>query len=188
MKYNKEWKRSMSEYAIPSIYVIPYDKWKKWIKHPTFSFLWNWKRNLYLQCDKIDEALFGTPRVPLCTNPNDNITLQGEDMVRACAMNRTTLYKTCKKIDKKLLHTSEAKHWFKMLVESKRYQFLGCPELLRVKFSVYAYECPVCFEDLCDINVYMNPCEHMVCKPCAKKIKTLCPLCRSRWDYRFGHA
>lgn len=187
MKYNKEWKRAMAEYEIPSKYVMSYDKWKRWIKYPTFSFLWNWKRNLYLQCDQIDEALFGNSHKPLvCISPRSNTKLHGKDLVRACEINRVTLYKTCKKIDKKLLHTSEAKNWYQHLLQTKRYQFLGCQELLRARLVTNACECPVCFENLCDSNVYINHCCHIVCKICAGRIQSTCPLCRSRWDYRLG--
>lgn len=183
MKYNKEFRQTVERYSIPSRYVMPYDQWKRCMKHPTLSFLWNWKRNLYLQCDRLDHALFSKAS-PLCQG--GDCSLDSEDLLRACELNQKTLYKTCKKLDKQVLHSSEAKEWFRWLMKHKRYKFMGCQELTLVKLSIDPQECPICLETLHDSNVCFGRCQHMVCRLCLEKMQDSmrclrCPLCRVAW-------
>ena len=100
------------------------------------------------------------------------------DFALICAMNQKTLYKICKKLDRHLLGTSEAKNWFRGILKRSRYRFLQAVTMICGKDLP---ECPVCLETPPKQVVY--PCGHSVCIDCDHLMTSrqmfLCPMCRT---------
>ena len=184
MKYNKEWKRFMAMDHIDPSFVISYDKWKQRIKKPSTYLLLNWRLELFRQCSAIDEAIFNTNPITRCFRSR----LSDLEKLKLCDLNRKTLYKVCKKIDKRLLKQpsgSAAKDWFSKALEDRMFKFLGCRELRIIRLMVEPEECPICFEDMDPQHVYVTRCCHVFCESCATKMwgferrKVVgCPICR----------
>lgn len=40
------------------------------------------------------------------------------------------------------------------------------------------YECPVCYENIPNESMFVTPCNHILCEPCASKCNDTCPMCR----------
>lgn len=209
MKYNKEFKKLMeTDHVlcnlpdIPSV-LISYDRWKQCIKAPSMHFSLNWRLYLAKECGAVDSAIFekrsscwrcffGMPRASRC--------LSDSEKVRVCEINKRTLYKICKKIDKRLLKKgSEAKAFYTKAVTEQSFRFLSSKELVRLRIaassSTGAFECPVCFDEL-DTKCVITRCGHAFCKACALRMWHLgndgldicsittrlgerCPVCRA---------
>jgi len=178
---------------------ISYDKWKKLIKTPTNYFKINWRYHMFQQCDKIEETLFHRKHssswflrsfTHRCNNNrvHPHKVVVDDILLKVCELNKKTLYKICKKIDKILLPTGskEALRWYEWLCRHNRYNFLGCRQLKRIKLMTSFEECPVCYEEVNDTNGYIPNCGHILCNSCANQIhqtlslQGLCPMCRQR--------
>ena len=127
----------------------------------------------------IDSMLFG--RNVGCTKRF--YALSDTELLSICDINHRTLYKLCKKIDKKLVRDGEesAKKWYKWVCDTNAYKFLGCRELDNIKLNITPVECPICFEKVTGSNSYIPKCSHICCKECANhwhNVKHTCPLCR----------
>jgi len=40
-------------------------------------------------------------------------------------------------------------------------------------------ECPVCMENILDANLFVTPCNHVLCTECSTRCKNKCPMCRN---------
>lgn len=213
MKYNKEWKRLMETDEYGPLYkaALSYDVWKQRLKHPTVHFQLNWPLYLEQDCKRTDAFIFHTK--PRCTFPfpfpcsfsfcND-ATLTPKEQLRMSDLNKRTLYKVCKRIDKHLIlptattplpnNSNSNRHakgaamaWYNDAVQTRRYRFLGCPELFRIRIlasgAPLPTECPICLEDIQPASCVATACGHAFCASCDKRLRQrkihTCPMCRS---------
>lgn len=172
MKYNKEWKRCIDLDEVDPWVAISYDKWKQRIKEGHIHFKLNWKLKLEAECTRIDERLFGMGFIDKClvmhTKPSN------AEKIKASDLNKRTLYKICKKLDKKLLKGRDAMNWYKCAISERRYMFLGSAELCRIKLALgEVQDCPVCFERVTTKNCAITRCCHIFCVDCAEKMWNL---------------
>jgi len=40
-------------------------------------------------------------------------------------------------------------------------------------------ECPVCMDNISDEDIFISPCNHVLCSDCSKRCKNSCPMCRN---------
>ena len=172
MKYNKEWKKYVDLDEIDLWLAISYDKWKQRIKKGELHFKLNWRIKLEHECERIDNRLFNMGFVDkyiVMHQPVDN-----KEKIKVCELNKKTLYKICKKLDKKLLKSHDAMQWYVNISRNKRYKFLGCSELCRIRLAMgEKAECPICFETVCLENSAITRCCHVFCTECAEKLWNL---------------
>lgn len=45
------------------------------------------------------------------------------------------------------------------------------------------FECPICYESIPNENVFITPCNHVICSECTKRCQNNCPLCRQEMCY-----
>ena len=169
MKYNKEWKRFMASGTIDPNCALSYDLWKKRIKSPTVHFSLNWRLLLSRECQDIDSRIFDYGILGVCFARR---RLSDEEKIAACELNKRTLYKICKKIDRLLLKDTgkrTAMEWYISAVREKMFRFLGCPELVLIGLRQKPIECPICFEDVDATNAVVTRCCHAFCGECATR-------------------
>lgn len=197
MKYNKEFKRLLQTDEVlcslgpeASSLLLSYDLWKQRIKRPTIHFELNWRMFLNKECLSIDEAIFGKPSCWRCFMARRN--LADHEKLKICELNKKTLYKICKKVDKRLLKgESQLARAFNANANTKfTYRFLGGKELTKLRIAVAKgvngdWDCPICFETLDCTNSVVTECGHAFCRACVdhmwqtnKKQATTCPMCR----------
>lgn len=171
MKYNKEWKRYMAMSAVDPSCALSYDRWKKRIKQPSVHFTLNWRLLLSRECQAVDERIFGGISVlGVCFSRR---RLLDEDKVNVCDLNKRTLYKICKKIDRQLLKDTGkrvAMEWYIAAVRDKAFKFLGCPELVLIRLRQKPVECPICFESVDAATAIVTRCCHVFCQDCATRV------------------
>lgn len=78
-------------------------------------------------------------------------------------LNRTSLYKICKKIDKRLRPSPRALEWMATRSRELRYPFLQGSELTSLVLTLPT-DCPVCL-DACD-KIAISRCGHVLCLEC----------------------
>ena len=44
-------------------------------------------------------------------------------------------------------------------------------------------ECPVCYEEIKNKDIFITPCNHHICNNCTTKCKNSCPMCRQEMCY-----
>ena len=185
MKYNKQWKLLMetddvcSNVTNQATILLSYDMWKKRIKNPSSHFKLNWRWYLNNECTTIDNALFSTIELPMwlqvamgtCCNKRP---LTSKEIIRISEVNKTTLYKICKKLDKLLLpslkQSGAAMEWYIKVVSQHKYKFLGGAELARIRIDMGLdkSECPICLDDkVNNDDVLILSCGHIICTACA---------------------
>jgi hypothetical protein len=119
-----------------------------------------------------------------CMN-DESRGLSDDEKARLCDLNKRTMYKICKKIDKRLLKKgSAARSFYAKSVSQQAFRFLGGTDLVHIQIQKHKPECPVCF-DVLTTDCVVTKCCHAFCKGCAERMwadsskKMLCPICRS---------
>jgi hypothetical protein len=46
-----------------------------------------------------------------------------------------------------------------------------------------SFECPVCYENIANENIFVTPCEHVLCNWCASHCNDTCPMCRQEMTF-----
>lgn len=126
--------------------------------------------------------------LPRCLDP-ESVRMYAE-------LNRTCLYKICKKLDKKASPAPRALEWMARAGRELRFAFMGGKELTSLRMSLPT-ECPVCLEERDEVAI--SRCGHVVCIACLEIMydmrgrkgtfhnlidardgsrSTTCPLCR----------
>lgn len=190
MKYNKAWKSFMASDDIDPRRALSYDKWKQRIKLPSTHFRLNWHLYLLRECEAVDRSVF-CDRSLFCWSRGERP--KDEELVKLCDLNKRTLYKICKKLDKKMLGCRSAKLWYGSSLREKRFRFLGCTDLVKARMRCTkqeeVLECPICFDALDDPErCVITRCCHTFCEVCATKMwgrvqaarerGATCPVCR----------
>jgi len=116
MKYKKFLEEKLSIYPLNvRKYCIPYKYWKLKIKHhPEFVRIF-WKLLIHRQCKRLDKFLASE-----YSGANRNKLIDYENL---CLINIDTLYKICKKIEKKI-GLPALDFFFKGLCRRNTYKFL----------------------------------------------------------------
>lgn len=192
MKYNKFWKYTLATDHVfqckrAQRCVLSYNDWKQRCKEPTTLVKLNWCLYLTRECEKLDSRIFKQPRAFFCSSNSQ--CLSDDEKLKICDLNKKTLYKICKKVDKLIVQKGDgAMKWYTKMCSMHRFKFLGGPELgrLRIRQQNGAdHECPICFDSLtieCDPVVV--ECGHAFCAGCAAKMwrgnakGAACPICR----------
>jgi len=123
MKYKKFLDDKLSIYPIEvRKYCIPYKYWKTKINnHPAFVKVF-WKALLHRQCKRLDRFLSSSNYDNCLTNIN-NHNINNIIHETLCIINIDTLYKICKKIEKRI-HVPALDYFFKDLCKKNAYKFL----------------------------------------------------------------
>ena len=50
------------------------------------------------------------------------------------------------------------------------------------------FECPVCYDEIANENIFITPCNHVVCNLCASQCKDTCPMCRQEMTMSYALA
>lgn len=195
MKYNKVFKRMLEDDDVirnienKKKLLLSYDAWKQQIKRSTAHFALNWRLFLSKECSTIDETIFGRKaQYTWCFHSNIRI-LTDIEKIRICDLNKTTLYKICKKIDKQMLkgRGREARSWYENACSKRLFRFLGGQEIAKIKVQMGMIdpECPVCWETIVlpndskfqNLDIFVTRCGHVFCSVCAGRMKH-CAMCR----------
>lgn len=188
MKYNKYWKNIIATDHLfqckwATRCVLSYDKWKQRCKESNTLYRLNWRLYLTRECEKIDARIFEHRRMlPLWCSSH---VLSDDEKLKICELNKRTLYKICKKVDKVLLkqHGSVGMHWYSAVCANHTFRFLGGAELGRIRLND-DMECPVCWEPFALMTPIVIRCGHAFCTACASRMwqqprgAATCPMCR----------
>jgi hypothetical protein len=111
MKYSKRLANELQAYPQ---YIrercLSYKTWKKDIKRYPYCIYGCWKNKLLRECKKLDAFLFP---------PYE--TLDPKMVYEMCKINLNTLYKICKRLDKKL--GVKAYNYYCMLLDNNNFRF-----------------------------------------------------------------
>lgn len=171
MKYNKYWKQALATDQVfqcksAARCVLSYDKWKQRCKEASTLDRLNWQLYLTRECRKIDARIF-EPFPLWCTSH----MLSNDEKLKICELNKKTLYKICKKVDKVLLKGDKAvgMHWYTAMCAGHCFRFLGCAELARLRLTDDT-DCPICWEPIVQRDPVVVRCGHAFCAGCASRM------------------
>jgi hypothetical protein len=140
---------------------IQYKKWKKYTKSPPKNII----KSLEHECklvDRIFHKIYHDYNHPIffC-----RVTYTREDIQKFVELNKTCIYKICKRLDKKI--QSNTKKWLLDVKQNLRFKFLGGTEItsLNIKFPT---ECPICFESV--NRIIIARCGHYLCFDCMENL------------------
>ncbi len=161
MKYSQHWKKEMD--LLPMFlkhYCIHYKRWKKCINTPH-------KSNTYIDilekdCLHVDNIF--TMYYNSYSKLNCFLKIIDKSLLlRFAILNKTTVYKICKRLDKLVNPSPNALQWMNMVQTKLKYNFLGGYMLtsLSIKLPI---ECDICFHNVNHIAV--SKCGHYMCIEC----------------------
>jgi hypothetical protein len=165
MKYGKKWRQDISELPTNARQVcIHYKCWKERIANCERS---NWSQILEEECMMVDKYIFEKKfRIPFLCCGN---MITPEAKLKMCEFNTRTLYKVCKKLDKKL--QVPAMEWYTHAIHTQKYKFVRSSQrtYLELVVAQFPQECPIC---LCeDIKTWViMRCGHYFCIGCIIKM------------------
>lgn len=127
-----------------------------------------------------------------------------EELLIFAQINKTTVYKICKRIDKRINRRGDKGNALSWLCDMKmqhKFQFMGGAKLTVLEMtanSTTPIECPICLENV--DQVVVSHCGHYMCLECVFSLckiqnrytgylynilsfrdKTICPMCRA-WN------
>lgn len=184
MKYGKYWRSWIcSQDNSIQKHCIQYIKWKKAIMHNPDKIKKDWKNMLYHDCRNVDVFLFPLIDCNSCFNFNkkDRILHDNKTRLQLCEQNKTTLYKVCKKMEKRL--NIPALKFYNDLLKNHVYDFTGSAQ--KTVLSLESNEeltCPTCNNESKDKNYIIMRCGHTIHKSCAFKLWKIVPSGNVRKD------
>ena len=203
MKFGAQWKQSVAELP-ESLReaAISYKAWKKRVKPgadplPPEDFLGTLKD----ECERVNRSFLERVRSGVapkrrrggrggsCGGCGGGVAPDGADgedgadgaerdalaKTYAFAMlNRTCVYKLCKKYDK-VLRRRAASPWFRGALGAGAYAFLNSAELKRLELELYGAKdpCPVCLEETpspAEPAAFILSCGHTMCVSCVRDL------------------
>jgi hypothetical protein len=208
MKYGSLWKNKVQ--SLPDTlqqYCISYKKWKKACKTPSVM------DKLYLlekECKDANDTfvdgfryIYKKPKSCCYSSNFEHVKLT--DLEAFAAINKTTLYKLCKRIDKRH-KTSVFKNWLNQHFHQFSFNYglyvtRLCLELSKQEHTM----CPICLDDFDSETIFtITSCGHLLCYSCFcdlykihgkrglirnlvvcadVEMKIKCPICRSDRPY-----
>lgn len=159
MKYCKEWKKKVSELdPILQAHCISYKLWKKKIKRSNLDLIELQKEcqsvARFVQLERKHRQIFKC----LCFKREPLASVDG--LYRFVQLNKTCVYKLCKKIDK-ATNTNIALQWMRT---HNVFDPCSCKQL-QLALDPECRTCPVCLEDERE-TLFIYGCGHVVCTTC----------------------
>jgi hypothetical protein len=183
---------------------LSYKKWKK--RSKVIKDISTNLAKLGRECNKVNTIFLTETKLYLSGRRGCfHNFISPSDILQFAQVNKTAMYKICKRLDKRGL-TYGAMQWYNKIVGDRSFDFIGGFWLERLRIEVNRRSidpCPVCFQefDAKSTFVFSNCC-HMICWDCFithAKIKgkrgtvnnvlqsycpnVLCPMCRSSNAY-----
>jgi hypothetical protein len=204
MKYGKTWKTWLSNEGMNANYeyILSYSRWKKEIVHAPEQLILNitWQQELEKECKRVDHSLFRSSSLMICgRTPRVSPQIKSE----LCQWNAKTLYKICKKLQKKLQVPAMA--WYTRTLAHHTFHFAGSARsaFLLHQLNPSETSCPICMEGGGETRTWIfQRCGHVLCKDCVVKYFALhrmkgtlynllahvnpiatCPLCRMKYPF-----
>lgn len=179
MKYGKQWKswiESCTALQFPAKRILSYRDWKKKIVHDPEGTRAAWRDTLQSECTKIDKLARAGPvsliSSMICAKIPTSYSYR--DQLQLMEWNAMTLYKICKKLQKKLMVPSMK--WYTRCLSNHDFSFTGSAyrSWLSAQTNNEVVECPICCDTISDKNersewVFMR-CGHITCVSCAKRM------------------
>lgn len=172
MKFGTVWKTRVN--SLPQHIretCLDYKKYKKLSKRSTTdpSFIHS---SLVCDINKVDATLSKVMKPPtllnkLCANPLQDQLPDLKYIYEYVLINTTTLYKICKRLDKRL-QTAIFKAFYTEHHKTHKFLSRKLRTSLNIEVGNEPDECPICFEPL---HNHSRPylvlrCGHIVCEPC----------------------
>lgn len=136
---------------------INYKGWKRLTKT---GFTQKMIRQLETECKRVD-AVFKSSynRLGACCFTS----CSKDDLKLFVELNKTSVYKLCKRIDKKVSPCPGARCWLQTAMSSHAYQFMGGWRATSLFVHLPA-ECPLCMDRV--ENIAISVCGHFMCMQC----------------------
>ncbi len=144
---------------------ISYKKWKKYSKNPPNNII----NLLELECKKVDQIFkkyYHNLYYPLCFSKQQS----KEDIQQFADLNKTCIYKICKRLDKRIIPCPSTIEWLTKIKNSFKFAFLGGIEVTSLTITIPS-ECPICLEEV--EKIIISKCGHYVCFDCLIKMYEL---------------
>jgi hypothetical protein len=140
---------------------LPYKQWKKKISNDPIDIIETWQKQLYKQCNKINRLIFPTAfnNIICFSNKTD---IGAKTRAELCDINSKTLYKICKKLEKKLEVPALE------YIENLKYEFPFIQSAQKTKLELTATEDNVkCNQCNTPEKLYLiMRCGHYMCEKC----------------------
>lgn len=191
MKFGAIWKQRWQ--GLPPSYredTIHYKQWKKSTKTPLApnEFL----QGLKQECERVHRRFLHEMRVSATSRSNllsfcrpcpavqvapaesaADTETEVKTLYEFAELNRTCLYKLCKRYDKRL-QANRLRPWLSQVLSEGSYAFLNRLHIRRLELQLFGNdkdECPICFESLQAAGVPPSPfvifnCGHIMCLSC----------------------
>lgn len=182
MKYGKYWKDQITDLPLPLQKTsLSYKNWKK-IEPINENIL----IDLANQCEKASKTIIeniNNDSKPYSIFQCKKRTFDIVHLYKYALLNKQTLYKICKRLDKKN-NSSQYKQWLREHFND--YAFNGGiyykkMELENNRFSSSAEECPVCLEkNNGKTPFFITNCGHIICYPCTLSMYNITSIYRGR--------
>jgi len=146
--------------------MIDYKKWKQLTrKNSDIIFDDMLQQKLIKECclvDRIFKKIYSNMSFfTCCTQKYTN-----KEIILYSELNRTTLYKICKRINKNsMIPKLNALTWYNAIRKSHKFQFLGGQKLSALQLQIDKL-CPICFEK--SDKIAISICGHWMCISCLK--------------------
>lgn len=159
MKFGKSWKFQSEELPVQlASRCINYKVWKKLVK--TVRDHDSLLHKLKSECKAVDKVMLTRQTSGVVCSL---VRLSAQDIHNFAALNKQTLYKICKKLDKQL-GTNKFMQWY----ATRPFAFLGGSQFTRLQLDATQHvdECPVCYD--IPNTVIILDCGHYLCIECFK--------------------
>lgn len=144
---------------------ISYKKWKKYTKAPPSNIL----KLLELECKQVDHTfkkIYNNFNHPSCFSKS----YSKEDINQFVNINKTCIYKICKRLDKRIKPCPFTLVWLTKIKNNFKYSFLGGMDITSLNITIPT-ECQICFENV--NKVIIAKCGHYMCFDCFVKMYDL---------------
>jgi hypothetical protein len=180
MKFGKYWKDQVKDLPIQlQQTTLSYKNWKK-IEGHNENILFELANQCTIASKTIIEYINNDSK-PLfqCKRRTFNIS----QLYQYALLNKETLYKICKRLDKKN-NSSQYKRWLREHYNDFAFNsgiYYKKIELENNRFSSSLEECPICLEEINDKTpFFITNCGHMICYPCTLLMFNITPKYRGR--------
>jgi hypothetical protein len=147
---------------------LDYKRWKKYAKRPPDNS--NIVRLLEHECERVDSVFrkhyrrcVRTKRSCLCQSNS----VCKEDILLFAELNRNTLYKICKRLDKRVSPKPMTIDWLVRVRKELKFKFICGVEATTLNMT-FPTKCPVCFDDVNEVVI--SKCGHILCVTCLESM------------------
>jgi hypothetical protein len=182
MKYGKYWKTQIADLPQQLQQTsLSYKNWKK-IEGNDDNSLPILTKQCTIASKTIIEYIKNDSK-PLSIFQCKRRTFNISQLYQYALLNKETLYKICKRLDKKN-NSSQYKRWLREHYNDFAFNsgiYYKKIELENNRFSSSLEECPICLEEINDKTpFFITNCGHMICYPCTLLMFNITPKYRGR--------